>query len=82
MASVMFGVIKFFIRHFLSYVAAVARSLALSSGPACPAFTTLWTATAGGVRVTDELSPAAYALRCTALPEGRVSAPGPEVFAY
>src|SRR5206468_5655629 len=33
----------------------------LSSGPACPALTTLWTATAGGVRVTDELSPAAYA---------------------
>ena len=61
---------------------AVARSLALSSGPVCPAFTTLWTATAGGVRPPDELSPAAYALRCTALPQGQVSASGPEVFAY
>src|SRR5580692_7599494 len=38
------------------------RSLALSSGPVCPAFTTLWTATADCVRPTDEPSPAPYAL--------------------
>ena len=38
MASVIFGVITFFITH--------------------PAHTALWTATAGGVRLADELSPA------------------------
>src|SRR5580693_600508 len=31
------------------------RSLALPSGPVCPALTTLWTATTGGVRLTGEL---------------------------
>ena len=41
----------------------------LSSGPVCPALTTLWTATAGGVRLTDELHRPPYALWCTALPQ-------------
>ena len=51
------------------------RSLALSPAPVCPALTTLWTATAGGVRLTAEPSPAPYALRCTG------PAPGPQAFA-
>src|SRR5690348_12548431 len=46
MASVIFGVITFFITHFLSF-GLRRRSLALPSGPACPAHTALWTATAG-----------------------------------
>src|SRR5690349_6476286 len=61
MASVMFGVIKFFITHFLNY--------GLRSPQAClvvwtgrPALTTLRTATAGGVGLTDEPSPPPYAL--------------------
>src|SRR5580704_15853996 len=45
------------------------RNLALSSGPVRPALTTLWTATAGGVRLTDEPAPAPYALWCTGLPQ-------------
>lgn len=58
------------------------RSLALSSGPVCPALTTLWTATAGGVRLTDELHRPRTAAGVRALPQGQVSAPGAEVFAY
>jgi hypothetical protein len=37
----------------------------LSPAPVCPALTTLWTATAGDVRLTAEPSPAPYALRRT-----------------
>ena len=81
MASVMVGVIEFFITRFLCHG---LRSPAVlpSSGPVRPALTTLWTATACGLRLTDERSPAACALQCAALPEGQVSAPGPQVFAY
>jgi hypothetical protein len=46
------------------------RSLALSPAPACPALTTLWTATAGGVRLTVEPSPARTPCGVRALPQG------------
>jgi hypothetical protein len=75
MASVMLGVIKFFITHFLSYGTAVAAVLPCRRHRSAPALTTFWTATAGGVRLTAEPSPAPYALRCTG------PAPGPQAFA-
>jgi hypothetical protein len=59
------------------------RSLALSSGPVCPALTTLWTATADGVRLTDELHRPRTPPGVRALPQGQVVfAAGAEVFAY
>jgi hypothetical protein len=53
MASVICGVIELFITHFL-VMDCGRRRLALPSRPVCPALTTLWTATAGGVRLIDE----------------------------
>src|SRR5580704_8370090 len=52
------------------------RSLALPSGPVCPAHTALWTATAGGVRLADELSPAGTPAADGPFPRAGV-APGP-----
>ena len=55
------------------------RGPALSSGPACPAHTALWTATAGGVRLADERSPARQACGGWAVPQGQAFAPGPDM---
>ena len=55
------------------------RSLALSSGPVCPALTTLWIATAGGVRLTDELhrprTPLVYSRRAGVSAQGQRCSP-------
>ena len=56
MASVMFGVIKFFITHFLKYGLRSPQSY-LVVGTGRPGLRR-WTATAGGVCLTDETSPA------------------------
>ena len=77
MASVIFGVITFFITHFLSYGLRSPQScLAVWTG--LPAHAALCTATAGGVRLTDELSPARTPARTGRSP-GQAFAPGPEI---
>src|SRR4029078_9590454 len=53
------------------------RSLALSSGPVCAAHSALWTATAGGVRLADELSPAPVSLWRTGRSPGHALPQGP-----
>ena len=81
MVSVMFGVIKFFITRFLNHrLRSPQARLVVWTGR--PALTTLWTATAGGVRLTDELSPAPVRpVMYGPLPLGPKD-PGPEVFGY
>jgi hypothetical protein len=56
---------------------ALPGSLALPSGPVCPAHTALWTATAGGVRLADELFTGPYACGGRAVPQGRRLPQGP-----
>jgi hypothetical protein len=81
MASVTSGVIKFFITHFLKFGLRSPQScLVIQTGR--PAITTLWTATAGGVRPADELSPGPNSRGRRAVPRVRYSPKKPAVFAY
>src|SRR6516225_351260 len=72
MASVMFGVIRFFITRFLNYGLRSPQSCLVvwAALPGTCDAMALWTATAGGVRQADEPSPGPYAPCCAGLPQG------------